>query len=565
LAVFFFYSLKIFLSIMISTKKWTVLVAFLSIGWVACNKGDNKPTTLPGVELKSLQIPEEQRAVPELTEIEKARMVYALQCSTISGLKNWPTAEFKKLARLIDFETYKNKDNFLLRYPNFSKVAKKIPFLDPTLKIQVDSTLKYTLVYIWEGSNKSLKPFIFMAHQDVVPVANEDLPFWTHLPFLGKIAPDFQEPKDSAFYGRGAIDNKGNMMSMLEAAERLATQNFQPQRSLIFIFEHDEEGKGTGAKTVANYFRSIHKASLTFAEMLMDEGGSVVDNLVPGLARSALIGTYEKGFATIEIDAEKQGGHASMPDNTSAITITAEALRNVYTKPLTYEFDPSTMLFFKYMAPEIKDPKVQRWFAAPDSNKNELVRLLSRDPKTHAMIHTTVAPTIFSAGDKANVIPSVAKATMNLRIIPPYTPEMVLDSVRARIPNVARKEPKEKIPENFVKVTMLSGAIEPTGSSHPDGVGYFKVSQMVKRTFGDIPTSPFLMVGATDSRFFGGLADHYIKFSPVFNPQGFHTYNERITLDSYRHSIWFYQQLMSEGNCKDCNTRKPATLPAKAN
>ncbi|MEN9610374.1 MAG: hypothetical protein RLZZ628_1188 [Bacteroidota bacterium] len=538
---------------MILIKKWSLFVALLTFGWVASN-GQNRPI-LPLT----------------LSNAEILRMQYALQAQTISGIKPWPTGGFDDLARLIDITRYdttqltsgpgKAKAS---RYVHLPKVLEKITFMNLlTDNIPFNNTneIKYSLLYRWKKSSKinsNKKPFIFMAHQDVVPVAEADKASWTHEAFAGEIAPDILEPDQKSFFGRGAIDNKGNMMSILEAIERLAAEGFQPDRDLFFIFEHDEEGKATGAQTIVKYLENTYGKNSNFAEMLMDEGGSIVTNLVDGLKISAVIGTAEKGFVTIGIKAAKQGGHASMPDTSNSIMLVANALKRVYDKTPTYKFDRSTELFFEKMGPYIDNADTKLWFSDPYNYTSQITTLLAKDVKTHAMIHTSMAPTVFAAGDSnsTNVVPSFVTAYMNFRMVTGDSATGVLKNVRSLIPNVSPDSARENLVSVFIKDGRFTN---PTGSKEPEGSGYQLVSQMVKKIFNNIPTSPFLMIGATDSRYFEGLADHFIKFSPVTDPQGFHTYNERIKVEDYRKSILFYQQLISEGKCLSC---KAVTLPS---
>jgi carboxypeptidase PM20D1 len=91
-------------------------------------------------------------------------------------------------------------------------------------------------------------------------------------------------------------------------------------------------------------------------------------------------------------------------------------------------------------------------------------------------------------------------------------------------------------------------ASEPSTVTSSDGYAYNKVDEVIKRTLPGVLSSPFLMIGGTDSRYFGEVSTGIIKFSPMFDPIGFHGINERISLDSYKTAIWFYQQLIKSTN-----------------
>ena len=157
----------------------------------------------------------------------------------------------------------------------------------------VDSLLKKTTVnqfsriYKWQGRNPNLKPYLLMAHLDVVPVEKESQTLWTEPPFSGKI-------KDNFIWGRGTLDGKVSAMGILETAEILLKENYEPQRTIYFAFGHDEEvGGKNGAQAIVEYFL---QKKITF-EYLLDEGSLILENALPGLTRPlALIGTAEKGY-----------------------------------------------------------------------------------------------------------------------------------------------------------------------------------------------------------------------------------------------------------------------------
>ena len=113
-----------------------------------------------------------------------------------------------------------------------------------------------SLLFTWHGKNPNLLPVLLMAHMDVVPVVPGSEKDWIHAPFSGDIAEGF-------VWGRGAIDDKGQLVSILEAAERLAASGFQPERTIIFAFGQDEEvGGGQGNAMIAKALagRSTHFA-----------------------------------------------------------------------------------------------------------------------------------------------------------------------------------------------------------------------------------------------------------------------------------------------------------------
>src|SRR5215213_10202249 len=159
---------------------------------------------------------------------------------------------------------------------------------------------QYSLLYTWEGSDPTnsgsrAPPIALLAHQDVVPVAPGTEKDWQHPPFDGVVA-------DGFVWGRGSWDDKGNLYSMLEAAEEMAKAGFTPKRTIYFAFGHDEETAGTaGAKSIAALLAS-RGVRLDF---VIDEGLLITEGIMKGLDKpAALIGVAEKGYATLVLDAQ---------------------------------------------------------------------------------------------------------------------------------------------------------------------------------------------------------------------------------------------------------------------
>jgi len=379
----------------------------------------------------------------------------------------------------------------------------------------------YSLLYKWEGKNPQLKPVIFMAHQDVVPIEEATREMWTVDPFAGEV-------KQGFIWGRGTTDDKINLISMVEAAEKLLGENFQPDRTIYFSFGHDEEIGGKGAIATA----ALLKSRNIEAEFVLDEGGIVTLTKMPGITKPlALLGTSEKGYLSIELTVEESGGHSSMPADETSIDILAKALVNLRSKPFTSDLTGSTLEGTEYIGPEM--PFIQKMaFANQWLFKGIIIGNYEKSPQSAAMIRTTMVPTIIDAGIKDNVVPTVAKATVNLRLLPGD----LSDAVIAEVIN--------KIDDDRVKVNRLKMAAEASPVTSAASIGYQKVDEAIKKSLPGTITSPFLMIGATDSRFFYSVSENIIKFSPMIDPIGFHGIDERVSLDSYKTALWFYENLI---------------------
>jgi carboxypeptidase PM20D1 len=387
---------------------------------------------------------------------------------------------------------------------------------------------QYSYLYTWKGKNPALKPYILMAHQDVVPIEESTSNQWHFEPFGGTI-------QNGYICGRGTTDDKINLISILEAAEKLLKENFEQERTIYFVFGHDEEiGGKNGAKKIAELLERRNVK----ADLIIDEGGFVTKEKVPGIAKPvALIGTSEKGYLSLEFSVNKIGGHSSMPESETAIDILTKSIVKLRANPFEAKFVASTQNFFEFLGPEMKFPNNMA-FANPAIFKSIIVKNYSKSGSGNAMIRTTFVPTIIHAGIKDNVVPTLATAVVNFRLLPGDSSEMIKESVKKIINDecvIIKEYNREFSPE-----------ATPTASTE---TAAFKVlDTIIKKSYKGVLTAPFLMIGGTDSKHFYSVSENIFKFSPMQDPIGFHTIDEQVSIESYRHSLWFFEQLMR--SCK---------------
>ena len=199
------------------------------------------------------------------------------------------------------------------------QLEKDFPRLHATLKREVLDG--YSLLYTWPGSAADLEPVCFMAHQDVVPADETTLDQWTHPPFSGRIDEEF-------IWGRGTLDIKCQLISTMEAVEALLANGYQPERTILLAFGHDEEVLGTGAKTIVAH---LQEQGIRL-QSVIDEGGGVYDGIIPGVrGYSASVGVAEKGYLSLKFTVKANGGHSSTPAPQTAIGILARAVDRLQT------------------------------------------------------------------------------------------------------------------------------------------------------------------------------------------------------------------------------------------
>jgi carboxypeptidase PM20D1 len=382
-----------------------------------------------------------------------------------------------------------------------------------------------TLLYTWPGRDPSRMPVALLAHQDVVPVPPETSERWTQPAFEGVI--------DGGFvWGRGAMDDKGNLMAILEAAERLAAGGFTPARTVYLAFGHDEEVGGTGATAVAALLaeRGIE------LDFVLDEGLAVIEGMIPGLAQPvAMIGVVEKGYLSLRLVVEQPGGHSSTPPRQTAVGILAAAITRLERAPLPARLEGVPRAFVGYLAPEtplrLRVVLSNLWLF-----EGILKRFLASTPGTNAVIRTTTAPTMLSGSPKDNVLPNRAEGVVNFRILPGDTIASVTEHVRAAIA------------DDRVKVEPIGHPREPSRVSSTESESFGLLQRSIGRVFPDAVVAPNLVLGGTDARHYGDVAQDVYRFAPYrFGPGDLaraHGIDERIGLEQHADAIRFYELLL---------------------
>jgi carboxypeptidase PM20D1 len=384
---------------------------------------------------------------------------------------------------------------------------------------------KNTLVYTWKGSDPSLSPILLMAHQDVVPVTAGSEGDWKHPPFSGAIA-------DGAVWGRGSIDDKGSLITLFEGVETLAKQGFKPKRTVIIVSGEDEETHGTGARAAAAQLKSRGVK----AQFVIDEGLAVItENPITG-GRLALIGTAEKGYATLKVTAKAQGGHSSAPPPdgggvvTLAHSITAIAGHGF---PMAFRGPGAAML--QTLAPHapfaVRMAVANAWLFKP-----LLIKQIGASPAGAALLHTTIAPTMLQGSPKENILPQNATAWINYRIAPGDTSVGVMAKAKAAVGALP------------VALNWADPPFEPSPVSSTSSDGW-KVLAAVAGQVTGAPVAPSLVTAGTDSRFLQPVASDVYRFQPmdfgVRDIEAIHGTNEHLTLTNLKQCVEFYARLIA--------------------
>ena len=438
----------------------------------------------------------------------------------------------ERLSQSIQFQTISFQSPELKDRSQFSAFIDWVHTSYPRVHQSLDYIqLNDTMLYRWPGSDASLQPILVTGHYDVVPVIPGSESQWQQPPFSGAIV-------DGLIWGRGALDDKSGVLGILEAVTYLLDAGHQPQRTVYLSFGHDEEiGGREGAAAVAAYLKD-QGVQLAWS---LDEGSFIFDGLIAGVdSLVAAINVAEKGSITLDIVAAAEGGHSSMPPQTSAITDLARAITQLEEHPVPGGLEGLAADMFDNISRHM--PFVPRVFFANQWLFGGLINdQLSGAPTTNAMLRTTTAPTMLSGSVKTNVLPIEAVATVNFRIHPRDS----MDSIESYVTDL--------VASDSISVHRRGGA-DASAVSDWKAPGFAIIAQSMREIYGDIPVAPGLMIAASDSRHYGKVADNAYRFNPIrLTPElltGFHGTNEKIAVADYAQGVRGYIRIIAHGTAQ---------------
>ena len=436
--------------------------------------------------------------------------------------------ELNRLSKAIQIETVSSYDTTFFNPGKFNGFINFLQESYPLVNKQLELTIinKYSMLFCWKGKDQTLLPGLFLSHYDVVPVESCSYNKWEEPPFSGYI-------DDQYVWGRGAIDNKFQLMALMETIENLLSENFTPNQTIYFAFGHDEEIGGTqGASKVAMHFQ---QNNMQF-EFIIDEGGAIVHNMFPGIKRDiAFIATGEKGDLNVELSVREKGGHSSVPQRENAIDILAKAISKINKNPiparLQYPTDKMLYSLTPYLAGKTKFAIRNKWLF-----KKMILRTLSGNYATNAIVRTVITPTIIQSGIKENALPTLATANLNIRILQGNSIQSVMNYLQ------------HTIKDNRVLIRMKNPAYEPSTISPAEGKTWNALGKTILSFYPEIVVAPMVSPATTDSRHYASLCKHIFRFTPFSitseNKDYVHGINEKIEINEYLHAISFYTSLI---------------------
>lgn len=344
-----------------------------------------------------------------------------------------------------------------------------------------------------KGNGKK-RPILIMGHQDTV---NIDPDKWkAHGAFSADRA-------DGWIWGRGTIDDKDNVTAGLMTMLLLKREKVPLDRDVIFLAEVGEEGSSQYGISymVEEHFKDIE------AEYCFAEGGNSLR--MDGKMKYAAVQTTEKVPRAINVTATGISGHGSVPLETNAIAHLSKAIVAISEYQAPIHLNETTLSYFQKMA-EIssgEEAAAYRAVLKPGTKEADdaFAWLRKNLPSQASMLHTSVSPNMFQGGYRVNVVPSEAKATLDVRVIPQEDPELTLIALRKLVNDPA------------VTIEWAPRANHPGANSRLDTEA-FRVIQSVYGKLYNAPVTPIMATGGTDMAY--------------LRPKGLQCYGSSTAVDS---------------------------------
>lgn len=324
----------------------------------------------------------------------------------------------------------------------------------------------------------SRRPIVLLNHSDVVPHSKE---FWSVDAFSAAI-------KDGFIYGRGAMDMKSLGMAQFVTMLTLKRAKVPLKRDVIFLATADEEAGGLNG---AGWFAKNHPELIKGAEFLFNEGGNnIVDS--SGKVLSVGVGPSEKTPAWLRLTATGEPGHGSTPRANSSVNRLLRALNRLldYTPPI--QLTPVVEQSFRSVAQLMPPQQAAKYANLREAVKDpDFLRQLESDPFARSIIRNTISVTVLQGSNKINVIPPVATAEIDTRLVPGEK----LDRWIAELRGV--------IKDDSIKIEPILSF--EANDSPTDSELVKTVAAIVKQKFPEAVITYPVLAGFTDSHYYRDL------------------------------------------------------------
>ena len=368
------------------------------------------------------------------------------------------------------------------------------------------------------------RALLLVAHMDVVGAERSR---WSVDPF-GAVM------KDGYIYGRGALDDKAMLAANMATIIALKRSNAHLNRDVIFLATDDEEAGGDASiKTLIA--KNWDKFAAGYA---LNEGGEVISK--GGKVQYVGLQASEKVSVNVEVIAKGTSGHASLPTKDNAVVHLAAALAKIGTYSPPVRFTTVVRRYFEGLA-AVSDDEDAKWMRSLEtSDRGEHAqRVISEaNPQWGSMMRDSIAPTMLSAGVRANVIPGEARATLNIRLLPGDTIDVLVGALTKLVND----------PQVRLEVQPNAGLAAPTSSLESDF--YNVITKVASQDFGGAPVLPYQSPWATDS---AQLRLHNVQAYGLWpfpvtddNLRRMHGDDERLSVASFNKGVEVLFHIVSE-------------------
>ncbi|KAI8808415.1 hypothetical protein BJ742DRAFT_808569 [Cladochytrium replicatum] len=428
---------------------------------------------------------------------------------------------------------------------------------------------RFSLLFTLEGSDPGLKPLMLNAHLDTVPVDPTTLDRWEHDPLGGVIADD--PGLGPIVHGRGAFDDKGQVIAQLFAMENLLP--FKPKRTVILAYGHDEETRNTGATAIANVL--LERYGVNGIEFLVDEGSPLMESFKVPLA---VVSTAEKGHIDIEIEVEVLGGHSSLPPKHTSIGILSEAVVEIENNPFTPYLSADHPLVHTLKCVIAARPKglsytsyglLKLLLNLGGPGRAMILKLMQ--PVNPLFVSTAVthqAVTVFRGGIKKNALPETALVNINHRVANHMRCDDVVEQRVVLMKKIAKRhnlqlivlsDPKadQRIvyspPAHQFRGNMsliVASRLEPSPMSPAFGPVWDNLASTIrgvaKADGSDVLVLPAVMPANTDTRSYWNLTSNIFRFNYAknFDRSNLHTVGEMAPVSDLLLAVRFFQSVV---------------------
>ncbi|KAJ5618069.1 hypothetical protein N7537_003183 [Penicillium hordei] len=470
-------------------------------------------------------------------------------------------------------------ERWLPFYKLFPVLQKLYPTVHKRAKLEKINT--FGLLYTFEGSDRTLKPTLLTAHQDVVPVA--DASTWTYPPFEAHFDGEF-------IWGRGASDDKNSLSAILSAVEGLLSESdWKPRRTLILAFGFDEEvGLNQGAGQISKILKKRYGDD-SFA-IILDEGGfgsePLDDNTI--YVHPAIT---EKGHSNLFFELHTKGGHSSVPLPHTGIGIISEIVVALEADPYQPKIIKNSPIHKRLICQARYSPNTQpkiEELLRNDDFDALATEFASTSSLNRFVVQTSQAIDLINGGVKINAMPEVVTLAANYRVAHHERPVQVQHKAIQVIANVVEKYglqvdafKGDKEYQDYVAELYPSDIPHHSDLKRHDEVDYNGTLVIRATKAGAAPVSPVsgpiwevfsgtiqhafardnktvvpvgdVMTGNTDTRHYLSLSRSVFRWTPSISRglDNIHTVDERVSILDHLSAVRFYYDFIRNFDTAD--------------